>query len=63
VGEDGVPRTQFDRPVYDMGEGLVDAGSGDDPFPEARKAMLPIVQTAGSYALPILFSMLMRGGK
>lgn len=63
VGEDGVPRTQFDRPVYDVGEGLVDAGSEDDLFPEARKAMLPIVQTAGSYALPILFSMLMRGGK
>ena len=30
---------------------------------DAVNALAPIVQTAGSYALPILFSMLMRGGK
>lgn len=41
----------------------VGSGSGDGMFPEAVKSMLPVVQTAGSYALPMLFSMLMRGGK
>jgi hypothetical protein len=30
---------------------------------DVTNALAPIVQTAGSYALPMLFSMLMRGGK
>lgn len=58
----GVVHNALGEVIRDPGPGLVD----DDPediFGNVRKAALPMVRTAGSYALPMLFSMLMRGGK
>lgn len=54
---------------YEGGEVFVGNGDrvaqpGEEGFiGDAKNALMPIVQTAGSYVLPMLFSMLMRGGK
>lgn len=51
-------------PIQDAGEGMVPSVD-DSIWPEegAVPAMLPALRTAGSMALPMLFSMLMRGGR
>lgn len=55
--------TPYEGDMY-IGNGDVVPQPGDEGFiGDAKNALVPIAQAAGSYALPMLFSMLMRGGK